>query len=117
MSLSSFNDADRGLPFIESLITNVLVSSDFDAAPEQRRDKWRGKVKHKFQIKFEHNTKSEIEAIRDFFVDKNGPHESFTFTNPNDSIDYTVRFDGDSFKIERRGYDDYNAEVTLIECF
>lgn len=117
MSLFDFNNAERGLPFVESLITNVLVSSDFDAAPEQRRDKWRGNVKHKFQIKFEHNTKSEIEDIRNFFINQKGPHETFTFTNPNDLVEYKVRFDGESFKIERRGYDDYNAEVTLIECF
>lgn len=110
-----FETFQRGLPFSEETITNVLVE-EFEDGNEQRRDKW-GRTKKRFRIVFKVNTKSEIESIRDYFVSKSGPNTTFSFTNPIDSVAYTVRFVENSFVIERERYQVYNASCELVEVF
>ncbi len=112
--MSDFN-YDRGFPFYEETISKVLVS-EVENGWEQRRDVW-GKTKKKFTIHFNVNSKTEIGTIRDFFVSKTGPKDTFTFTNPVDSTEYTVRYVDNSFKIERQNFGTYNARVELIEVF
>ena len=114
--LSNFNDAQRGLPFYEETITNVLIS-EFENGVEQRRDKW-GKTKKRFTITFKVKTKVEVQDIRDYFTGKSGPLTTFSFTNPIDEVTYTVRFVENSLTVERQHYSIYNImKVELIEVF
>jgi len=53
--------------------------------------------------------------VRDFFKGKAGAFMGFTWTNPNDSAEYTVRFVEDSFKFSRKAYGVYDFEFDFIE--
>jgi phage-related protein len=66
-------------------------------------------------LRFQHRTKTEMESVRDFFMGKYGALTSFTWTNPNDSVEYTVRFVEDSFKFVLKAYQVYDFEFDFIE--
>jgi len=111
-----FETYPRGLPFIQSTITNVLIV-EFENGYEQRRDLWGGKTKKSFEVHFNVNTKTEAQAIESYFISKIGPATAFTFQNPVDGQTYNVRFVENSFKMERRFYGTYFAVVQLKEVF
>lgn len=46
----------------------------------------------KWRLRYENQTQSEFETFIAFFKSKKGPAISFTWTNPNDDTEYTVRF-------------------------
>lgn len=112
----AFNDFERGFPFREETITNVQIT-EFENGVEQRRDFWGGKKKKRFTVNFKVNSLSEIKEIEDFFESQQGPLATFSFTNPLDSIEYTVRFEENSFEVERQHFGVYNAKVRLLEVF
>ena len=92
---------------------DTLVS-DFENGAEQRRSR-RSKIKRKFTLEYSNRTQAEKDAVEDFFDAKLGRLTAFTFTNPNDSTDYTVRFNMDNFEASRVGPGLYNFTVELIE--
>ena len=106
----------RGYPFIQSTITNVVIV-EFENGYEQRRDLWGGKTKKVFEVHFNVNTKTEIQAIESYFISKVGPAAAFSFENPVDGLTYNVRFVDNSFKVERRFYNTYFASCLLKEVF
>lgn len=97
----------------EEVVFNTLVSR-FENGVEQRRSKWANPLR-KWKLYFKIRTQTEMEAVRDFFINKKGAYSSFTWTNPNDNVTYTVRFVEDSFKFERQHYQIYNFEVAFQE--
>lgn len=99
---------------IEEEIAYNTAVSQFENGAEQRRA-IRGSSIRKFSLAFQNRTKAEMELIRDFFIAKYGRLTSFTWTNPNDSVEYTVRFDEDSFKHTRDAYDIYNFTLSFIQ--
>lgn len=104
-------DVDRVVE--EEIKYNTLVTQ-FENGYEQRRRKWANPLRmFKLQCKF--RTQTEMENLRDFFTGKYGSYTSFTWTNPNDSTEYTVRYDEDSLKIERVAYQIYNASFNFVE--
>lgn len=110
---ADYNQFDRGLPYSEIVEFNIL-ESEFENGVKQYRDKWHTN-RRRFEIVFKANTKAEIIDIRDFFINKEGKVTSFEFTEPLESTTYTVRFDENSFKVERLHHGVYNAKVTLVE--
>lgn len=105
----------RGYPFIERTRANVEVL-EFESGVEQRRDIW-GRMKKEFEINFPPMTKSEMEEVRNFYVERVGPSEVFQFTSPLDNKIYKVRFIEGSLEVERRHFDTYFGRVTLVEVF
>jgi len=97
-------------------MTNVQIV-EFENGVEQRRDVWGGKTKKIFDIQFNVNSKAEIVAVHDYFVNQLGPATSFSFTCPIDGNTYTVRFVEDSFDIERRFFGTYFGRCRLVEVF
>jgi len=112
---AAFNDILRGYPFIEQTIRSIMVSQ-FENGVEQRRDKW-GRSRKKFTITFPVMGKAEAENVRDFYESKSGPLDTFEFTNPIDGITRTVRFEEDSFDLERRYFNAYFGSVVILEVF
>jgi len=53
--------------------------------------------------------------VRDFFKARFGAFMSFTWTNPNDSVEYPVRFVEDSFQFSLKAYGVYDFECEFIE--
>ena len=93
-------------------ITYQNLVTQFENGTEQRRQKW-ATPKRKFTLSFVNRTLAEMQVVRAFFVARTGTYDSFLFTNPNDSVQYTVRFAEDSFKYSNTAYQIYEFEVTL----
>lgn len=110
-----FNEFERGYPFVEDTVSNVLVA-EFENGVEQRRDKW-GRTKKRFEVAFNLMNHAQATSLRDFFEQKSGSADTFQFTNPINGITYTVRFLEGTLRIERRFFSSYFATVGLIEVF
>ena len=102
---------DYGLE--ESLQFQTLVSN-FENGVEQRRAKWASQLRE-FTLTFRNYSATDFATIRDFFLSKKGALTSFTWTNPNDSADYTVRFKEDSWKAVVTSYGIYNFSFSLLQ--
>jgi len=111
--MADFSSYERNFPFIEEIKYNVLVSI-YENWAEQRRLK-SSSSRRMFTINFFPKTLAETAIIKAFFVARQGSYDTFTFTNPVDSVLYTVRFLESSLKIERIGYGTMKMQVILIE--
>lgn len=82
---------------------DVLVTEN-ENTTEQRRLR-NQQIKLGFKVKTPDLTKTQAQSYRSLFQSKYGALTSFTFTNPIDDIEYTVRFVEGSFKTTFvRGY-------------
>lgn len=99
---------------VEEEIQYQTLISSFESGYEQRRKRWENPLR-RFTLEATNRTQSEMENIRNFFTGKYGSYSSFTWTNPNDSTEYTVRFMEDSLKIERVAYQVYELEFKFQE--
>lgn len=99
---------------VDEAVQYKTLVSEFENGVEQRRRKWANPLR-KWTLRFGHRTLSEMNDIRNFFMGKYGSLTSFTWTNPNDSVEYTVRFVEDSFKFVLRAYQIYDFELDFIE--
>ncbi len=97
----------------ESIRFNTLVSQ-FENGSEQRRQKWTTPLRS-FTLKFTNRLGSEMQTVKDLFIAKFGKASSFTWTNPNDSVEYTVRFEDDSLQYDLKAFNVYDFEVKLVE--
>lgn len=88
--------------------------TEYENGVEQRRKAW-ASARREWKLVFKNRTLTEINLIKSFFLGKYGAFSSFTWTNPNDSTEYTVRFKQDSFVFERKGYNAYDAETVFIQ--
>lgn len=110
---SDFSIFQRGFPYKERTKFNIL-ETQFENGVVQKRNKWNSNQKE-FEITFTANTKAEILEIRDYFIAREASENTFTFTDPLESTEYTVRFKDDEFEITRENYGNYNCKVVLIE--
>lgn len=92
---------------------NTLITQ-FENGAEQRRNKWANPLRT-FKLVYKNRPESEVDTLKTFHTSKKGAYTSFTFTNPNDSTDYTVRFANDNLEFKRVAYDVYDFNVTLKE--
>lgn len=99
--------------FDEAVHYKTLVS-EFENGTEQRRAKW-ATGRREWTLRFIMRSKVEYDAILLFFTQKFGALTSFTWTNPNDSTDYTVRFKEDSFNVTRENGAYYDFEFQFIQ--
>jgi len=99
--------------FTEMVHFKTLVS-EFENFTEQRRSVV-ANPRRMFTLKFRNRTKADMENVRDFFIAKKGEYAQFTWTNPNDSVEYNVRFDKDSSKFDNKAYEVYDFDIKFIE--
>jgi len=97
----------------ESVAFKTIVS-EFENGAEQRRRKW-ATPQRRWSLRFKSKTQAELNAVKSFFLAKYGALIAFTWTNPNDGVEYTVRFVDDSFKFTLKDYQIYDFEFDLIE--
>jgi phage-related protein len=98
---------------LETLKYSTLIS-EFENNNEQRRTKWVAPSRM-WKLGFKNRTKTEIDTVKTFFATKLGAYNTFTWTNPNDSTQYTVRFGDDEFSYDMVSYQVYSYELTFIE--
>jgi uncharacterized protein (TIGR02217 family) len=91
----------------------TLVSK-FENGYEQRRQKW-ASVLREWKLVYKNRDATDLSTITTVFDNKKGAFTSFTWTNPLDSTDYTVRFKEDSLKYTCPYYGRYNIEFSLCE--
>lgn len=90
---------------------NTLIST-FENGTEQRRSKW-GTSLRSWTLQYKNRTSSELSTIQTLFDTKLGSGTAFTWTNPLDSTEYTVRFVEDSLQAELKAYGIYDFEFQL----
>lgn len=99
---------------IDETVQYKTLISEFETGVEQRRRKWENPIR-KWSLRFKTRTLSEMNDVKNFFISKYGAYSGFTWTNPNDSVEYTVRFLDDSFKFVMKSYELYDFELDLKE--
>ena len=99
---------------IEETVQFKTMVSEFENGTEQRRRKWANPLR-RWSLKFRNRNTSDLNAIKNFFTSKFGAANQFTWTNPNDSVEYVVRFVEDSFKFTLKAYGVYDVEFDLME--
>ncbi len=99
---------------IDEAVEYKTLVSEFENGAEQRRRKW-ASLQSSVTLRCNYRTLTEMSEVRDFFKGKAGVFTSGTWTNPNDSVEYIVRFAEDSFKLSRKAYGVYDFEFDFIE--
>src|SRR3990167_2437360 len=87
---------------------NTLIT-DFESGKEQRRKKW-ANPKRRFLLRYRNIGQTEYNSIISFFDSQSGAFDTFSWTNPMDSVAYTVRFLEDTLKVEELAYQRYAIE-------
>jgi len=99
--------------FSETPEFNTLVSK-FENGAEQRRAVRSNPIRS-WKLEFKNVPKSVYESVREFYISKKGQFSSFTWTNPNDGIEYIVRFGDDKINFERNAFNVYSFIIQLLE--
>jgi hypothetical protein len=87
---------------LESILDFDTISSEVQNAKEARRAKnGSGNPRRTFVLLHDHVSLVEMNAVRDFFIDRRGRWDRFNFTDPATSITYAVRFENDILDIEK----------------
>lgn len=90
------------------------IVSQFESGHEQRRAKWATPLR-KWHLEYKNRSVDDKDTMMNFFLSKLGKATAFTWTNPNDDVEYSVRFDSDDFKISRKAFGIYDFSVELVQ--
>jgi len=91
-------------------ISYKTAITEYENGIEQRRALWSSSLKT-WQLVYEERGNTDIEIITTLFDSKKGASSSFTWTNPKDNVDYTVRFEEDDLELI------YNPNLTWSVSF
>lgn len=90
-----------------------LVTS-YESGAEQRRRKFTS-PKRVFTLRFTNISKTDADAIFAFYTAREGTYGTFTWNNPFDGTNYTVRFIENSLVRSMIAYQIYNMSCSFIE--
>jgi uncharacterized protein (TIGR02217 family) len=93
-------------------VYNTLVTQ-FENGIEQRRAKRSGSITE-YGLQYRNRPASELATVKTLFNTKKGSLTAFTWTNPEDSTDYTVRFKEDSLSWRLKAFGLYDFDFTLV---
>lgn len=99
---------------VEETIRDKTLISEYDNGNEQRRSKWSAPLRE-FTLSFKNRTTAEYQSLKNFILSKRVALISFTFTNPNDGTDYTVRFKDDNLRLSLINASIYEFGCVLVE--
>jgi phage-related protein len=102
---------DFTLPLTTAYKTLV---SKFENGAEQRRAKWATPIRS-WRLSFRNKSQTDKDTLQTLFASKLGRYGTFLWTNPLDSVQYTVRFDTDELQVSEKAYQIYDIEFDLIE--
>lgn len=92
----------------------TTIISTFENGAEQRRQK-RDNPNREWSLSYKLRTASEKNLFVAFFDSQKGNLKAFNWTNPEDNVQYLVRFKDGSLSVEQLKYDLYNYSVVLKE--
>lgn len=90
------------------------IVSEFENGAEQRRARRSGSIRS-WRLSYRNKTTAELATVQTLFDAKKGALTSFTWTNPTDSVDYTVRFKEDSLEVAQKAYGVFDFDFELVE--
>lgn len=97
----------------EEIKYNTQISK-FENGTEQRRALWSTPLR-KFKLEFNNHVKADKDTIVALYNAKLGAYDTFLWTNPNDSVQYTVRFEEDSLAIKLKAFEVYDFSFNLVQ--
>ncbi len=97
----------------EEEISYSTLVTEFENRSEQRRTKWSA-PRRRFVLQFRNKTLAEMQSDLAFFQARLGAYDSFTFTNPNNSTLYNVRYVDDTFKVTNHAYQIYSYQMEFV---
>ena len=68
-----------------------------------------------FTLRYDRATQSRKDSILSFFDSVSGAYTAFTWNNPMDSTDYSVRLHQDVVEVSEVAYQHYNVQIRFIE--
>lgn len=99
---------------IEEAIGFAIHVVEYETGIEQRRAR-HADSRRRWKLIYTNRTTTQMQTVRDFFLAKKGQLTAFTWTNPNDSVEYDVRFEDQEIVFHRARYNRWNWEMTFIE--
>lgn len=96
-------------PITYGVKTNSII---FEADNGYGKRRPRGKAKNTFEFTYLVLNSTQYKTIRDFYIARKGPVESFYWTDPVTKTEYYVRFNMDTFVGE---YKYHNTKTPLYE--
>lgn len=99
--------------FTEGNKTSTIIQ-EAENGVEQRRAR-RSQVQRVFKLQYRTRPASEFSTIQSLFSGTLGPYDTFTFTNPNDSVTYTCRFEEDSLEFKEVSPGWYDFDFNIIQ--
>lgn len=94
--------------------TYDTIISQFENGVEQRRPRRTNTIRE-WTLQYRNRPASEVATIQTMFDSVKGAYNSFTWTNPLDSVDYNVRFKEDTLDVSAKAYNVYDVEFSLVE--
>ena len=93
---------------------DTLVTA-FENGVEQRRARRSSAIKE-FTLQFRNRSQDDLDVVEALFNSKKGALTSFTWLNPEDNVEYSVRFKEDSFKktLKHYGIFDFEFALTMV---
>lgn len=88
--------------------------SKFENGTEQRRALWSTPLRT-FKLQYRNRSSADYSAVLSLLTTKLGQYTSFLWTNPNDSVQYTVRFSEDSIGFKNKAFGIYDFEFSLVQ--
>jgi phage-related protein len=92
---------------------NTLITN-FENGVEQRRPT-RSTAIREWTLQYRNRSSADMQTVLDLFNSKKGAYTAFDWTNPEDSVDYTVRFKEDSLTKTMKHYGIYDFQFVLVE--
>jgi len=74
-----------------------------------------GSPKKTFTLRYDKITETKKDSILTFFDGISGTLQSFTWNNPLNNEDYTVRLAGNEISINEPEYKQYDIQISFIE--
>lgn len=96
--MAAFPNITASYPLIKIAMFDTTIIQ-FGDQSEQRISNI-GSARYRFTLKYRSLSSANHLTILNFFIARKGAFESFTWTDPNDSTVYTVRFDSDDQRLE-----------------
>ena len=95
----------------EEIGYNTAISK-FENGVEQRRSLSAAPLR-KFKLYYKNRPLSDYSTIASLFNTKLGAFNTLLWTNPNDSTQYTVRFEKDTLNVARQRFNTVDFDFTL----
>jgi len=82
--------------YFEEIIRYKTISTQAEDGTERRRRIWAsGREQRIFVIGYNALTKTNKDLLKNHHMDREGSYKTFTFNNPDDSVNYTCKFESD----------------------